>query len=155
MKHLFVPYEIAKQLKDKGFNEPCIGSYESREDKVTLHLDELYNSSYTRFLDERHYRLCVPFYQQVIDWFREKYEIAIIVEPTFSKDKNLTEYSFQLVGLNIRGRSSSENYLHVVPLNHDSCKLFPTNTRRTILESCRGNYYEVLDKAIEEALKLI
>ena len=28
MKHLFVPYEIAKQLKEKGFNEPCLAYYQ-------------------------------------------------------------------------------------------------------------------------------
>lgn len=29
MKHLFVPYKLALELKEKGFDEPCLGFYSS------------------------------------------------------------------------------------------------------------------------------
>ncbi len=34
MKNLFVPYEIALLLKDKGFDEPCMGMWHINADDV-------------------------------------------------------------------------------------------------------------------------
>lgn len=71
MRHLFVPYEIALQLKEKGFNEDCFGCY--YKDKTFA-----YHPDSDVYVD-------APLYQQVIDWFREK-EIRIFEVPAKFKD---------------------------------------------------------------------
>lgn len=58
MKHLFVPYEIALKLKEKGFDDPCFGFF--TQGMLHFKLPES-NTVLTN----------TPLYQQVIDWFRE------------------------------------------------------------------------------------
>lgn len=70
MKELFVNYEIAKQLKEKGFAEECLAYYHiafglTVERKVKENL----SGTGTETL--------APLYQQVVDWFREKHKIHI------------------------------------------------------------------------------
>lgn len=71
MKHLFVPYEIALKLKEKGFDEPCFKVYDNQsflqEEEV---MDEL-----------KLEKILAPLYQQVIDWFREKHNLLIYAVP--------------------------------------------------------------------------
>lgn len=75
MKQLFVTPEIAIALKEKGFNEPCLGHYNS-------------NNEFMFFADVRNcntnsefgFYPTVPTYQQAVDWFREKHSILIAVD---------------------------------------------------------------------------
>lgn len=69
MKHLFVPYEIALKLKEKGFDEPCLSWYyqESKElCEVTSYLYEGSKNSENNI--DRVPFVTAPLYQQVIDW---------------------------------------------------------------------------------------
>ncbi len=75
MKQLFVTPEIAIALKEKGFNEPCLGHYNS-------------NNEFMFFADVRNcntnsefgFYPTVPTHQQVTDWLREKHKIFITVD---------------------------------------------------------------------------
>jgi len=84
MKHLFVPYELALKLKEKGFDEECFGNYDCWSKKEPA---RLMTNIYPYFLGQeyakRFDKTCIlaPLYQQVIDWFREK-NIQIIELPT-------------------------------------------------------------------------
>ena len=71
MKHLFVPYEIAKKLKEKGFDEPCLmGFYQITGIGVVL--IEHYK------VDDKDILMCdAPLYQQAVDWFREKHNLIL------------------------------------------------------------------------------
>lgn len=127
MEKLFVPYEIALQLKEKGFNEPCFGVYTFSNlpaKRVSgVHINDLTihgNPSPTS----------APLYQQCTDWLREKYNLHIDIEqgyyPTLWKE-------FEVEGKNngadqIEIKSPIEGYY---------------------------DYYEALNKAIIEALKLV
>lgn len=80
MKNQFVTYEIALAVKKLGFNEPCFAYFKGSEfrfainvnDRITCRLFILKDSS--DLLNED----CIaPLYQQVIDWFREKYKLNI------------------------------------------------------------------------------
>lgn len=68
MKHLFVPYEIAKILEEKGFDEKCIAH----------HVFEQPNNKYVFQVGCYFYRevkpnyTLAPLHQQVVDWFRKK-----------------------------------------------------------------------------------
>ena len=76
MKNQFVTYEIALKLKELRFDEPCFGGY-YHEDKEINH--DLF-IGYNMFDGEefnREYFILAPLWQQVFDWFREKYNIYI------------------------------------------------------------------------------
>ena len=67
MKEDYCSYEIAKLLKEKGFNEPCYMSYYFRKkDTVELiHLEQ----------DNNSYSDCMyaPTHQMAMRWLRERY----------------------------------------------------------------------------------
>lgn len=68
-----------------------------------------------------------PLYQQVIDWFREKHKIYIDIQ--------------------LQGNTIKQSYFPTVII-----RLNPNNTMCFQRED---TYYEALDKAINEAIKLI
>jgi len=75
MKNQFVTYEIAKALKELGFIDPCLAWY---NDYGTLFMvNQVYgdsNINTTNFSEN-----LAPLWQQVIDWFDEKYNLCIFV----------------------------------------------------------------------------
>ena len=157
MKHLFVPYEIALQLKEKGFDEPCLG-YLTKE---AINLDKEGNKTNFVLLSEKlrgelsgqgtcknslfqwlkdndrttgelyilSNSVSAPLYQQVVDWFREKHRIELMVKSRINGEIDIYLYS-----VNKFGDSSSYRY--------DKSYV-------------KYSYYEALNQAIEEALKLI
>ena len=73
MKNLFVPYEIALKLKEKGFNEQCLAVYNSSKtfipiDSFKSETDLVKNSE----LNENGQFCTAPLYQQVIDFLKSK-----------------------------------------------------------------------------------
>lgn len=72
MKKQFVTYEIAKQLKELGFDEECFGYY---------HVNEGYTKGYAFCYSENtrtsDCSVLAPLWQQVIDFIWEKYHILI------------------------------------------------------------------------------
>ncbi len=139
----FVSYEIARQLKEKGFNEDCLGFWESFDESWNNYsswanidiMDELDNERLVITLNElRGYYNNItkaPLYQQVIDWFREKHFIDICMNLNLSHEYSAHIYN-RFHSIN-QGKDDISNY--IVPHGKD--------------------YYKVLIKAIEEALKLI
>lgn len=125
MKNLFVTYEIAKQLKELGFNEKCFGFYNYQGELII-------NDCSISFLewfklveeakDTKNIKI-IPaiLYQQVIDWFREEKNIHI-----------------QMICTNDLGIY----YAYIL-------------TKKKGFDTGKGKYYDVLAKAIEEAIKLI
>lgn len=101
MKELFVPYEIALQLKQKGFNKPCLAVYRDNDLYFNKLLsgyasdkDELTTNSrcdlYTINKERPHYWKTAPLIQQVVDWLKEKHKIYIYEVPYPYEDR--TEY---------------------------------------------------------------
>jgi hypothetical protein len=90
MESLFVPYQIALALKELGFDEPCLGHYQDR-DETTLHGAVATSKNVYFSIGEtnkgfivRNSRIsnCVlaPLYQQAFRWFREKYQLVNYIE---------------------------------------------------------------------------
>lgn len=136
MNHLFVTYEIAKLLKEKGFNEPCICQYmiqdstpEMSSPKVIKLVPLVTSKAITVGIlpKQVELNLCAPLYQQVVDWFREKHNI----NPT-SKICSDSRYMSD-----VSNNDSHDTYIKGVKTGYYK------------------TYYEALNKAIEEALKLI
>lgn len=128
MKDLFVPYSIALHLKKLGFDEACFSAYRNYDDEEMLMGVSIWTNSGT---ENNHEGYCAaPLYQQITDWFREKHKIHISVG--YPMILNKEEYRAIIAKLNHTGYYS------------DTCDFTKHKT-----------YYEALNKAIEEACKLI
>ncbi|MFJ1490738.1 hypothetical protein [Capnocytophaga canis] len=76
LKDIFVPYEIAVQIKEIGFDEKCIASYTSAKN-IIFELYDLTRHAFKEDLiidDFNSSDRCIsaPSYEQVKKWFREK-----------------------------------------------------------------------------------
>jgi len=70
MKEQFVPYEIAIKLKEKGFDEPCLAWSTEYGEYILVETKEGEDSNTFRGIS-------IPLWQQVIDWFRVKYNLDV------------------------------------------------------------------------------
>ncbi len=120
MKKLFVSFEIAKHLKEKGFDEECLAHWNGgfKLSGQQLKLSETIMKA--------------PLYQQVIDWFREKHKIFLLIHPYIVITEAEQRYSYKILE-GIMDEDISENNF----------------------EGSFKTYYEALNKAMEETLKLI
>ena len=90
MKEL--PYKLAKELKNKGFDEPCYGYYTNETNwKPAQHLIEAY--IYPSNSDLLKDWCSSPNYDQVIDWFIKYHDIIIDIQPVYSNALN--KYGFR------------------------------------------------------------
>ena len=90
MKKEFIPYEQALELKGLGFDEPCLGYYNTTWSKQNELLFPQYAGELENWNEMTH--LCsAPLYQQAFRWFREKYVLDSIVQPTYS-----TKYQYRV-----------------------------------------------------------
>ena len=71
MQHLFVPYEIALKLKEKGFREQCFGDY--RQWDGGMEWLQIYQDSNPEDTSNYTIECEAPLYQQVIDWLANKH----------------------------------------------------------------------------------
>jgi len=134
MKEQFVPYELAIKLKEKGFDESCFGLYniyETYGQHGIINISDLLLINVNKgFKGEN--AIIAPLYQQVIDWFRKKYNIIIEVQFLGGLTKETAQYIFTVwVGeeYGIENDDSTQDW--------------------------SNNYEEVRQKAIEHALTLI
>ena len=131
MKHLFVPYEIALQLKEKGFDELCFGWWCWINGNAAQYYD--YKISNSQLIElNNHFNNCsAPLYQQVIDWLESEKRLLIdIAHHYYFSEKSINTWHFEIM------------------------------TRTGLLKSSFGDNdsdsrQEATLKAIEEALKLI
>ena len=78
----FIPYDLALELKELGFEEPCFAFYGlSRDDYKTIRLS-IFQNLKTDYLPDVHHLdvTCdAPLYQQAFRFFREKYGLHYII----------------------------------------------------------------------------
>jgi hypothetical protein len=76
MNKEFIPYEQALELKELGFDEPCFGYYDIKDNNLQLFSDNLQDASCNSDLKYDDFKHCTtPTYSQAFRWFREKYQI--------------------------------------------------------------------------------
>lgn len=159
MKHLFVPfvpYELAKLSKEKGFDEKCLGFWRSSQDITFTSYNNNCITSRNTFLtikgkDNFVYtpepndadtnpnyerikwkmKIAAPTHQQVVDWLREEHDIYIFTYPV-GLDKKTIGFCWDV-------EQANKDYGNHTDQDYTKYK----------------TYYEALNKAIEEALKLI
>lgn len=132
MRKLFIPYQLAVIAREKGFSEPCIMFYaDSDEEDGVEQLSPLVSED--GILDgiaipKSSGLIMAPMYQQIVDWFRENHNIEI--SSPLKRQKDLGPfYGGAIYTINkYFGKSYGSNF---------------------------KTYYEALNKAIEEAFKLI
>lgn len=129
MKHLFVSKELAEQLRDKGFSEPCLADYALlTPDHHQLYGCGIVNFDINRtFINTTGTIIPAPIYQQVIDWFRDTYDISVLIIPYRNDDGTLV-YEWTIIN---DIRDEEENEITFM------------------------SYYECLEDAIKEVLKVI
>ena len=118
MKNFFIPYEIACELRRKGFDEECFGRFVNGE----LLDYKNHNQDSYHWTNEI---INAPSYQQIIDWFREEWEVEI-----HSPVKQIEEDEYGCVV----GWSGVEDWAG---------------------QYYAPTYYESLNKGLEKAIKLI
>lgn len=84
MNKLFVPKEIARLLKEKGFDFQCMACYD-KLDMLSTYSESIF---VTKNYNTSGYVCSAPLYQQVIDWFRSVHKIKIIESQYFSDTKD-------------------------------------------------------------------
>ena len=76
----FVPYELALELKQLGFDEPCFAIYYNPSKELFI------GGTINPFTKE--IRTLAPTYSQAFRWFREKYNLlGYVSQATISKGK--------------------------------------------------------------------
>jgi hypothetical protein len=78
MKDLFVPYELAVKLKEKGFEKPVLAFYDVDDATFSKPFTELENYNDSGSL------VSAPLWQQVIDWLREDKGLNVFADCTHS-----------------------------------------------------------------------
>jgi len=74
MSKEFIPYEQALELKELGFDEPCMAFYElNNREVMVVGVSQRYNDPSLLTITD----FCAPLYQQAFRWFREKFESTI------------------------------------------------------------------------------
>ena len=68
----FIPYEQALELKDLGFDEPCLGMYRKKNRMYLLQEPKRVNS-------EKESVISAPLFQEVFKWFRETHGLESFV----------------------------------------------------------------------------
>ncbi len=130
MKELFVPIELALLLMEAGYHDPCLGYYNRTGQINTLSESPFgmydYNSEPEQ--DDTKTPVSAPLYQQVVDWFGWKYNIEVEARCIQINSKRRKAYQATVI---------SDNYNTFAQGGDFDTRL------------------EALDKAIEEALKLI
>lgn len=74
IKERYVSFEVAKLLRDKGFNEPCRGVYEEKVLRINTLCDWL-NSDFSEYV-------AAPTQAMACDWLEETFNIAIVLDLT-------------------------------------------------------------------------
>jgi hypothetical protein len=74
----FVPYELAIRMEQLGFDEPCLGYYNSNGKFKTKQDEyELYLICNSKWISPA---CSAPTWQSAFRWFREKYKLYLNIE---------------------------------------------------------------------------
>jgi hypothetical protein len=105
MEKEFVSYEIALELKQLGFDDPCIGKFYYNQ----LEIGGIWTNN--DFKEDPDIFISAPLYQQVFRWFREKYNLRGFIgfRPN-TKQFDCHIYDMSLSGLEYAKQRTMEEF---------------------------------------------
>lgn len=90
MNEQFIPYELALELKELGFDEKCFKSYRQQikhewydirsSENITFNKDEKIILSNGKIYSDEKYLCDAPLWQQAFDWLFHKYSLNLYLE---------------------------------------------------------------------------
>jgi hypothetical protein len=83
MNKEFVPYEVANELKQLGFDEPCLASYYRGGKKLDI----------AEYVRHGEYTVLAPLYQQAFRFFRKKFNCHRTIKIINEKYVGIAYYS--------------------------------------------------------------
>ena len=102
MKKEFVTYEIALELKELGFDEPCLAFFEINNThqpqnlryflKTAVNREYIENTKILKYIYGEN-SLLAPLYQQAFRWFREKFGLSYEIHLKMSNNKRKIWYN--------------------------------------------------------------
>jgi len=84
----FIPYEQSLELKELGFDEPCIFVYEEK-------IFNQWSGTYQNHMDWKDI-ISAPTFSQAFRWFREKYDIHYSIDRECSQHDHKWGYNWSL-----------------------------------------------------------
>ena len=92
MEKEFVPYKIALQLKELGFDEPCFGYFDCERD-------------FQFVPNKKKFLICEvarPTFSQAFRWFREKYELRNSITDFIDDEIGIDwDYAIAIIGTDL------------------------------------------------------
>ena len=104
----FIPYEQALELKELGFDEPCLGRHYYKESYPMLNPNsgeiELV-FEFGQYVNQTEVTILAPLKQQAFRWFREKHGICSWIQRLYNEYGNpyytiIHEYKTDLLSRN-------------------------------------------------------
>ncbi len=129
---LFIPYDLAVTAKERGFNQPCLAYFYGNELRDTKGDTRYYTDSQEE-CKEHHNSILAPLYQQIIDWLNKG---EIIISIYTRKTNGIISHSGRFIDLRNTDNTSTENTTWEDGASY-------------------GDYYEALNKALENAFNHI
>lgn len=77
MKELFIPYTEALELKELGFDEPCLATYHKELHTII--------PIYAKYTNQDVIK--APLYSQAFKWFRDKYNLILDILPFYDEEQ--------------------------------------------------------------------
>ena len=137
MEKQFIPYELALELKELGFDEPCFAIWSGFDENNFSVTDtvRLFSSKFsidgtqsnTSYINSTDNRVSAPLWQQVFDWFR--YVMLL--------DNFITPYWF------IDGEYKVKKYIYSIEPSNRFDEYF----------DCDSDQYDTYEEARLECLK--
>jgi len=93
----YCSYEVAKLLKEKGFHEPCIATYNSTT--KNFQVEEIYEDWTVHWKDY----ISAPTHQMALKWLREVYGLHIWVDYSRLDCNEKQPYLWNIVETKIDG----------------------------------------------------
>ena len=119
MNKEFIPYEQALELKELGFDEPCLGFYDGKE-STQLYFNNKRDASgdFIPFVkSERLTWFGTPTFSQAFRWFREKHGLRNSITDFIDDETGIEwDYEIAIIGTDLDERG---NYKPLVDYSTD------------------------------------
>ena len=81
MEKEFVPRQLSLELKELGFNKPCLAIYSNADPKTGLYTLKKYNLKLIKRKSQIDKGIPAPTWQSAFEWFRKKHKLWNMIYP--------------------------------------------------------------------------